>query len=153
NGFFSPSAGLNNTGTITGIGPVHVTGAFTNSGLFNNAGSFSSSGDVVNTGTFQLSGPQNWSFNTTFTNHANQATFLTDAGPTTTAPLNIILNTSSITFGQNQHLTSLTLTGGIAAMNTSASFHATLVTNAFTLAGSTHNWLATLDLNASDMLI
>ncbi|HUB25517.1 MAG TPA: PEP-CTERM sorting domain-containing protein, partial [Tepidisphaeraceae bacterium] len=106
---------VTNAGTMTGgSGDQYLVsgGTFNNTGTYNNAGYLQSSDPTTNSGTFTQTGPQDWAAGTTFTNTAGIATFGSDTGSVTTAPLNFDVTGGSVSFQATQHIASLIMTPG-----------------------------------------
>ena len=135
--------------SITGAGNVSLISKTpsANAGLLSISGTFQSSADFANFGTFSLAGPQTWASGATFTNSGN-ATFSSDTGSTSASPLNIINTAGSIHLHATQHLNSLTLNGGALFVETG-----TTKVNALSIAGTTSNWSATLNLGSNPFIL
>jgi hypothetical protein len=141
---------LTNSGTFTGNGSFFA-GAINNTGSFTQTGAFSTGANFTNAGAVTISGNQTWSSGTTFSNTAGSATFNSDTGSASASPLTISATAGAITFGSNQHLGALNLSGTAeAAITTAASTLSpfVLTVSSLSFTGS----IATLDLTNNEMI-
>jgi hypothetical protein len=150
-----PSATVLN-GTVINSGTLTLAGgSITNAGTFTQStGALNIAGNFTNSGTATIGGTQTWSAGTIFTNTAGTATFNTDTGSITTAPLAINVTGGTVNFGSTQHLASLSIGVGATATVAVASPHRVIVTNLLTVLGKlnlTNNDLISKNGDLSDI--
>jgi hypothetical protein len=152
--FYTMSGGALGVTTLTNHGSFGQDAGYVSAGSIVNSGFFSSGGSAIlavtssftNTGTVQLSGVQSWTAGSSFNNSGGTALFASDAGSATNETLNVSVNQGTVVFAVTQHLASLSIATGAAAVLTGGgNGDRTIV---FTPSLSD---LGTLDLNGNDL--
>ncbi len=120
-----------------------------NSGTsFSNGGTLTSAANVRNSGTFTQSGPQTWGNGTSFTNDAGTATFQSNTGSASAAPLIVVVVNGTVNLAASQNLNSVTINNGHASITAGVS-----KTNALTFAGTLNSWMGQLDVQNNAAIV
>jgi hypothetical protein len=150
---FNMSGGtFTNHGTFTNGGTLQCSDVISNDGTFSQSGTLTQSADFVNSGTVTIGGTQSWSSGTHFNNSAGTATFQSDAGSASSAPLTVNVLGGTVTFAAaTQHLASVSVSGAtslaMAAHVPSATSPSVLTINTLSLTAG-----GTFDLTNNEML-
>jgi hypothetical protein len=132
--FFMSGGSFTNHGTFSNGGVLQSSDAVSTDGSFVQTGTLTQSANFTNSGTATIGGVQNWSSGTSFTNTAGTATFQSDAGSASAAPLMVNANGGTVTFAAPQHLAALSV-GTAANAKLQSGLNAPMQLGALTIAG------------------